>query len=371
MEINNLKMISFRNHKKTNISFDSGLTIIWGENGSGKTSILEAIHSLSFGKSFRTNNKNDLIKKGDENFYLKGDFKSKNNFKNTVSLSQDIEGNKKITINQKNIKKRKELFGLNNVVVFSPEEEEITKGSPSIRRNYFDKIFSICSSIYLEKLLSYNKLIKQRNTLLKTEKSLEKKEKELDIWDKPLSISAVGLWLHREKLMDKFIIFFNEVVQKFDKNLILEIEYNLKNQKKENYEKTLKSGRANDIRKGYTSFGPHRDDVLFRWDKKKIKNHGSQGEHKLFLALLKISEHLFISKEIKKTPIFLIDDMFANLDKERSKKLLHFVETFKNENNEKSQTIITTTNIINVKENGFFSEYENIKKHHLVENGTT
>ena len=141
--------------------------------------------------------------------------------------------------------------------------------------------------------------------------------------------------------------------------------------KKEKYKDTLISGRFNDIKRGYTSFGPHRDDVLFIWDKKKIKNHGSQGEHKIFLALLKVSEHLFISKKTKKTPIFLIDDMFANLDKERSKKLLHFIEKFENENKEKSQTIITTTNIINIKENGFFSEYENIKKHHLIQNGTT
>ena len=370
MEINNLKMISFRNHKKTNISFDPGLTIIWGENGSGKTSILEAIHSLSFGKSFRTNNKRDLIKKGDESFYLKGDFKSKNNAKNTISLSQDIKGNKKITINQKTIKKRKELFGLNNVVIFSPEEEEITKGSPLIRRNYFDKVFSICSLKYLETLLSYNKLIKQRNTLLKTEKNLEKKEKEIDVWDEPLSIKGLELWLDRKKQMNQFIDFFFEVVQRFDNNLLLDINYNLKTQKKEDYIDALKNSRSDDIRRGYTSFGPHRDDVLFRWNKKKIKNHGSQGEHKLFLALLKISEHLFISKKTEKTPIFLIDDMFANLDKERSKKLLRFVETFKNENKEKSQTIITTTNIINIKENGLFSEYENIKKHHLVENGT-
>ena len=371
MEINNLKMISFRNHKKTNISFDPGLTIIWGKNGSGKTSILEAIHSLSFGKSFRTNNKSDLIKNGEENFYLKGDFKSKNNSKNTVSLSQDIKGNKKITINQKTIKKRKELFGLNNVVVFSPEEEEITKGSPLIRRNYFDKVFSICSSKYLEKLLSYNKLIKQRNILLKTEKNLEKKEKELDIWDKPLSINGVELWLHRDKKINQFSQFFSEVVERFDKNLLLDINYKLKNQTKEDYLKVLKKSRADDISRGYTSCGPHRDDILFNWDKKKIKNHGSQGEHKLFLALLKISEHLFISQKTEKTPIFLIDDMFANLDKERSKKLLHFVETFKNKNEKKSQTIITTTNIVNIKENGFFSEYENIKKHHLEEHATT
>ena len=365
MEINNLKMISFRNHKKTNISFDPGLTIIWGKNGSGKTSILEAIHSLSFGKSFRTNNKNDLIKKGEEVFYLKGDFKSKNNSKNTVSLSQDIKGNKKITINQKIIKKRKELFGLNNVVVFSPEEEEITKGSPLIRRNYFDKVFSICSSKYLEKLLSYNKLIKQRNTLLKTEKNLGKKEQELDIWDKPLSIKGIGLWLHREKQMNQFTLFFSDVVERFDKNLLLDIKYSLKTQKKEDYISALKKGRLDDIKRGYTSFGPHRDDVLFKWNKKKIKNHGSQGEHKLFLALLKISEHLFISQKTEKTPIFLIDDMFANLDKERSKKLLRFVETFKNKNKQKSQTIITTTNIVNIEKNGLFLEYENIKKHHL------
>ena len=162
-----------------------------------------------------------------------------------------------------------------------------------------------------------------------------------------------------------------QVVERFDKNLLLDIDYKLKTQTKEDYLSVLKKSRADDISRGYTSYGPHRDDVLFNWDKKKIKNHGSQGEHKLFLALLKISEHLFISQKTEKTPIFLIDDMFANLDKERSKKLLRFVETFKNKNEQKSQTIITTTNIVNIKENGFFSEYENIKKHHLEEHATT
>ncbi|MDC0882007.1 DNA replication and repair protein RecF, partial [Candidatus Marinimicrobia bacterium] len=186
MEINKLEMISFRNHKKTNINFNPGLTIIWGENGSGKTSILEAIHSLSYGKSFRTNNKTDLIKKGDKNFFIKGFFKNKDSSKNSVTLSQDTTGLKKITINKKPIKKRKELLGLNNVVIFSPEEEEITKGSPVSRRNYFDKIFSICSYSYLNELLSYNKILKQRNSLLRTEKNINKKQNELEIWNEPL-----------------------------------------------------------------------------------------------------------------------------------------------------------------------------------------
>ena len=110
--------------------------------------------------------------------------------------------------------------------------------------------------------------------------------------------------------------------------------------------------------------------ILDKYDNQKIKNHGSQGEHKIFLALLKITEYIFLSNKTKKTPIFLIDDMFANLDKERSKKLLRFIEKIKNDNKEKSQTIITTTNIINIKENGFFMEFDDIKKHHLVKNGT-
>ena len=194
MEINNLEMISFRNHRKTYIDFDPGLTIIWGENGSGKTSILEAIHSLSYGKSFRTNNKKDLIKKGSDFFFIKGSFKNTENFNNTVSLSQDIKGNKKIQIDNKIIKKRKDLFGLNNVVVFSPEEEGITKGTSLFRRNYFDRIFSICSYDYLNSLLLYNKTIKQRNSILKNNNSLFEKEKELEVEkSEPIKEEPVGL----------------------------------------------------------------------------------------------------------------------------------------------------------------------------------
>ena len=101
MEITNIEMISFRNHTKKNFSFNAGLTIIWGENGSGKTSILEAIHSLSLGKSFRTNNKKELIKKGKESFFLRGFFTNDNGVNNTVSFFQGARGNKKIKINEK------------------------------------------------------------------------------------------------------------------------------------------------------------------------------------------------------------------------------------------------------------------------------
>ena len=171
--------------------------------------------------------------------------------------------------------------------------------------------------------------------------------------------------------MNSFINLFLKTVTDFDEKLLLNVKYDLKIKVNKEFLKKIKENRDIDLAKKYTSFGPHKDDVVFLWNNQKIKNHGSQGEHKIFLALLKITEYIFLSNKTKKTPIFLIDDMFANLDRERSRDLLRFIEKIKNKNKEKNQTIITTTNIVNIKENGFFMEFDDLKKHHLVKNGTT
>ena len=129
--------------------------------------------------------------------------------------------------------------------------------------------------------------------------------------------------------MNSFINLFLKTVIDFDEKLLLNVKYDLKIKVNKEFLKKIKENRDIDLAKKYTSFGPHKDDVVFLWNKQKIKNHGSQGEHKIFLALLKITEYIFLSNKTKKTPIFLIDDMFANLDRERSKDLLRFIEKIK------------------------------------------
>ena len=371
MEINNLKMISFRNHKKTNISFHSGLTVIWGKNGTGKTSILEAIHGLSLGKSFKTNNKKELIKEGSTGFFLKGVFKNEEKEVNTVSFSQSAQGNKKIKINEKEIIKRKEMLGLNNVVVFSPEENEIIKGPPIERRKFFNKVFSICSPLYLETLLSYNKILKQRNAVLKQQKSNKKKTNELSPWNETISVFGQKLWVERNKQIKTFKKIFKKTTKNFDKKISLKIKNNKKTFTKNEIIENLIKNEKKDIQRGNTSFGPHKDDFVFLWENKPIRKHGSQGENKLFLALLKITEHIYLYKRTKKKPIFLIDDMFASLDQKRSKKLLKFIDKAQKKDFSKPQTIITTTDIIDIEKNGFFIGFNNIKKHHLTDNANT
>ena len=357
-------MISFRNHENTNISFGPGITIIWGENGSGKTSILEAIHSLSFGSSFRTNNKKELIKQGSNNFLIKGFFKNKKGVENTVFYSQDTSGNKKIKINKKEIRKRKDLLGLNNVVIFSPEEESITKSGPNNRRKFFNKVFSIVSKTYLEDLLSYNSVLEQRNAILKNS-SKKSINKQIEIWNRPFSEKCEKLWKQRKKLLGEFLEVFKETVKKIDLDIVCNISYDQKKIKKEETISFLEKTLETEIALGFTTRGPHRDDFLFDWGGRAIRKHGSQGEHKMFLALLKISELLFISKKTKKSPVFLIDDIFANLDVDRSKRLLRFVEKLKFQEKTKPQTIITTTDILEVQKEGFFSNYSKIKKQKL------
>ena len=357
-------MISFRNHEKTNMSFDPGINIIWGENGSGKTSILEAIHSLSFGNSFRTNNRKELIKEGSNNFLIEGFFKNKKGVKNTVFYSQDTSGNKKIKINKKEIRKRKDLLGLNNVVVFSPEEESITKNGPKDRRKFFNKVFSIVSKKYLENLLNYNSVLEQRNAILKNS-SKKTLDKQIEIWNKPYSQKCEKLWKQRKKLLDEFLKVFKETVKKIDLGIVCNISYDQKRTKKEEIISFLERTLETEIALGFTTVGPHRDDFVFEWEGRAIRKHGSQGEHKMFLALLKISELLFISKKTNKSPVFLIDDIFASLDLDRSKRLLRFVEKLKFQEKTRPQTIITTTDILEVQKEGFFSNYGEIKKQKL------
>ena len=359
-------MISFRCHEKTNFNFNSGVTVIWGKNGSGKTSVLEAIYGLSIGKSFKTNNKKELIKKGSQGFFLKGVFRNKNNNKNTVSFSQDLSGNKKISINEKAIRRRKEMLGLNNVVVFSPEEEEITKGPAGDRRKYFNKVFSICSPVYLENLLSYNKTLKQRNALLKT---LKQKTQFLRAWSEPLSVFGEKLWVERNKQIEEIRTLFKKTTKAFDSRLNLDIKYKTKIKSKNDFLKELIKNEEVDIKRGFTSFGPQKDEILFYFENKIIRKHGSQGEHKLFLALLKITEHLYISKKTKKTPVFLIDDIFASLDKEKSKRILRFVARLPNPGTHPPQTIITTTDIVDIEKSKIFSEKNKITKYQLGESG--
>ena len=339
--------------------------MIWGENGSGKTSLLEAIYILSLGKSFKTHKQSSIIKKGHSRYILKGDF-TYGNITNSIAIQTNSNSKKTIKVNGKTIKNRKEIIGKNNVVVLSPEDQIITKGGPKERRLFFDRLFSIVNGDYLNTLQDFNRALKQRNVLISS--SNQAKEDSFLPWEEKLSISAVRLWEIRKKCFSDYLKSLNKVVTEYQKDLILNVFYMEKTHTKEEFERKLKQTREKDCLLGSTSHGPHRDNIKILWSGKDIREYGSQGEHKISLILLKLAEINLIKQKTGKYPTILLDDVFAKLDLNRSKNLVSYLNSIKTEEKDPIQTIITTTDVFNVEQSGLISNNKEVKTHKLEPN---
>ena len=351
MAIMEIEMVSFRNHSRTHIEFSKGLNVIWGENGSGKTGVLEAIHSLSFGKSFRTNKHKELLNKERDILKIKGIFKKKNE-EEIITLHQNKKGERRFHINKSPITGLKELMGKNLIVVLSPEEQVVTKGPPANRRQFFDKIFSVISKPYIETLVQYHRILKQRNAILINIRENKSNRSELDVWDSSLSKEAISLWEQREKLLQEYNEELMAVTTDFSEEESVSIHYTSAIYSQEKMIEALNKNKQRDILTGVTNFGPHRDDYKILWNTKNVKKYGSQGEHKISLVLLKLAELFYISKSAKQTPTLLLDDLFAKLDSGRSRKVVDLIKRFEKQSGDEIQTIITTTDLINLEKSG-------------------
>ena len=191
--------------------------MICGENGSGKTSLLEAIYILSLGKSFKTHRQSTIIKKGCPDYLIRGNFFSKG-IENKIGIQANLKSKKTIKINGKITKKRKELIGKNNVVILSPEDQIVTKGSPKDRRVFFDRLFSIVNKDYLDTLQNFNRALKQRNALLSSKNNFG--EEYYLPWEEKLSNYAIKLWGLRKKCFYDYIICLDNVINEYHKELV-------------------------------------------------------------------------------------------------------------------------------------------------------
>jgi len=364
LAISTISLVSFRNHQNKELAFCRGLTVIWGENGSGKTAILEGVHILSLGKSFRTHKQKSLIKDGDDSFIVRGEFLLKNTL-NQIATELKKDGKQKIKINGDSIIARKDLVGKNNVVVLSPEEQSITKGGPAERRRFFDKVFSVVSKEYIDVLQVYSRVLKQRNAAIGVEKNNGGNLSGFRYWNEQLANHGAKLWSLRAVFLNDFKYNLSSVLNRYDSNIKLDLLMREKEITKEQYLKKLLEIEKTDLKMGRTTIGPHRDRVELIWNNKSLRLFGSQGEHKVSLVFLKLAEMCFIKDKTKSNPILLLDDLFAKLDLERSKKLVQLLHALEEDSGETVQTIATTTDIIDIENSGMFSAKKEVLTYQL------
>lgn len=361
MRIKRLKVENFRNLEKLDIEFSDGVNIIYGNNAQGKTNIIEAIYIFSFGKSFRANRDIELLK-FDKEYFLSNIEIMKKDRELEMDFGFDKISNKKmIKVNGVIQKKISDIIGKLNVVVFKPEDIKIVTDAPSVRRKYIDYLISSISKGYLENITKYKKVLEERNNLLKEIKIklkgnrvLEKNDEDfLDVYDKLLSKLNCEIYNERKRVIEKLNDYIYGIHLKLTENYInnekLHIKYvsNVEEDIQKMYNDLIKF-RLNDINKGYTSFGIHRDDYIISINSLDVSIYGSQGQKKSSIISLKLSELKVIEEVIGEKPVLLLDDYMSELDERRRLKFLDIIEDI--------QIVITTTHKIRIdgKENTYF-----------------
>ncbi|MDD4002961.1 MAG: DNA replication/repair protein RecF [Clostridia bacterium] len=335
MTITNIKLKNFRNYEYLKINLGSGINILTGKNAQGKTNLIEAVYLCCVGKSFRGKDK-ELILKGQGSSTVEVNaLKAYGQHRVKIYLSQTE--NKKILINDIPVLKTGELLGGINAVYFSPDELKLVKDAPACRRKFLDVDISQINKKYFYTLISYNKILQQRNNVLKSsQKSLRPM---LEIYDEQLA--SAGSYIISSRM--EFISSIYDDVKKIHKTLShseeLEISYqsslSLQGDIKQNFLNNLKSSREKDLKLGYTTVGPHRDDIKILLSNLDVKIYGSQGQQRTCALSIKLSELNYYKKITGEYPLLLLDDVFSELDIFRRKRLLSYCDYV--------QTIITTT----------------------------
>lgn len=348
MILKKIELRNFRNYEHLSSRFYKGINIIYGDNAQGKTNLLESIYFLAITKSHRSFIDNNLIKDGEKNSIVKG---SINKGSLDIDLSVTLDNNKKIlSIDNSNIRKVSDYISNMNIIIFYPDDLELLKGSPLIRRKYFNLQLSQLYSNYFVLLNDYNKLLKMRNDYLKKMNNGQEVDMNyFDILTNYLVDKGILIAKMRYKYIEKVNAFSPNIykdimgLDNFNIKYIPSIEIDYKDDVKSKkilidyYRKHLKY----DIKMCSTSSGVHKDDFEFDLGDNNLKFYGSQGQQRIAVLCLKLSEIEIFKKYKESTPILLLDDVFSELSDDKKNNLLKYIS-------KDIQTIITTTELNNL-----------------------
>lgn len=351
MFLKKIYLSKFRNYDDLLLDFNSNINIIYGDNAQGKTNLLESIYVLGLTKSHRSFIDNNLIKEGFNYSQIKGII-----IENEIDTTYEIElhsgKNKILKVDNDSIKKVSDYVSKINIIIFYPDDLELVKGSPSVRRRFINLEISQMYANYLNILSEYNQILKLRNDYIKLINQGQTVDMNyFQVLTDYYIEKSILIYQYRHNFIEKL----NDVSKKIFFDISLLEGFNIKYKTSFNFEsyetEDMRKIISEKVNRAYNSetklkstlYGPHKDDIEFYIGDKNIKNYGSQGQQRMTVLALKLSE-IDIFKEItSKYPILLLDDVFSELDETRKNNLLKYIQ-------QNIQTIITTTDLSNIDE---------------------
>jgi DNA replication and repair protein RecF len=343
--IKRVNLKKFRNYQALDLELGERVNIFYGQNAQGKTNVIESIYMASTGKSHRTSKDSELIMWDSEDAKIKIEFQKENEEK-IVEMYLNRNLKKQIKLNGVKLSKIGELIGNLNTVIFSPDHMKIIKEGPVERRRFMDIILSQVNPGYYYNLVQYLKVLEQRNNLLNEAKKEGHALKTIDVWNEQLADFGTRIIITRHNFVDKICNMAADTHERISNgkeklNLIYKSSIAYKdvsvNEIKKSFISALEKSISIDVKRGITSNGPHRDDILFFINDTEVRTYSSQGQQRTALLSLKISELKYMEAETEEMPILLLDDVFSELDIERQKYLVYYIKNI--------QTIITCTEV--------------------------
>lgn len=347
MIINNLKLTDYRNFKDIEINLNPILNIFIGDNGQGKTNLLESIYISSIGRTFRLNSEDELINFNENGSRVKLSL-IKNNYDLEVEINLNKNKKKQVFINRVKLDKTSEMIGVLTNVIFTPDDMKIIKGSPTERRRFINIDISQIKPKYKYLLNNYKKILSERNAILKGYNIKKENKQIINIWDEYLINLGTEIIYYRNEYIKKLkkyaIDIYSEISGNKEKlNLkylcnignIYELENIEKSKIKDIFEKKIKENILSEIQRGVSLYGPHKDDLSILVNDKECKYFASQGQQRSAILSIKLAEIEIIKEENNEYPILLLDDVLSELDNKRKSYLINYIKGI--------QTVITTT----------------------------
>ena len=333
MQIKDIELTNFRNYKNLKLEFDKNLNIFLGHNAQGKTNLLESIFVLGMGKSFRTNSDKEMICFNEDFAKVKANVIEDNN-EDEIEIIYQKEG-KIIKLDGIKLQRTIDLLETVYIVAFSPEDLKIVKEGPDNRRKFLDRELCQIKPIYYSDLGNYKKVLKERNTLLREENS----DKHLySVFNESLAEYGIRIVKERKAFIDRL----QSISEKIESDITsgsekLVLSYETKIDSKEQFIDILEENFEKDLYKGYTSFGPHKDDIKISVNDVDIRTYGSQGQQRTAALSMKLAEIGLIKQETGKDAVLLLDDVLSELDQDRQRYLINAMKG--------TQVFITATEI--------------------------
>lgn len=336
MIIKSIEIQNFRNYEYESIEFDEKTNILYGDNAQGKTNVLEAVFIAGTNKSHKGSKDSELINFNGDEAHIKA-VVSKRDIDYRIDMHIRKSRSKGIAINGVPIRRSSELYGLVNIIFFSPEDLNIIKSGPSARRRFIDMELCQLDKIYVDNLIKYNKTLEQRNKLLKDIYFDSSLEDTLDIWNRNLVNYGSEIIKRRRIFIDKLNSIIEDIHYRLSGNkehLVISYEESVG---EDVFLQELNDNISRDKKSKMTGCGPHRDDMSFLIGDVDIRKYGSQGQQRTTALSLKLAEIELVRQSVGDSPILLLDDVLSELDSNRQNYLLNSINDV--------QTIITCTGL--------------------------